>query len=105
MKWHSCKCKNKIGDRDVITVIDVKLVTLILVKYGGYRRLRISDLAFKLKLLFEDSDLNLFLRNQALERAKYFPGRNVAARMISFFDDVLKDQKKPAKTIENIHKR
>lgn len=62
----------------------------------------ISDLAFKLKLLFEDSDLNLFLRNQALERSKYFSWRNIAARMISFFDDILQDQEKPAKIIENI---
>lgn len=62
----------------------------------------ISDLALKLKLLLEDSDLNLFLRNQALERSKYFSGRNMAARMISFFDDVLQDQEKTAKTIENI---
>ncbi len=62
----------------------------------------ISDLAFKLKLLLEDSDLNIFLRNQALERSKYFSGRNVAARMISFFDEVLQDQEKPAKTMENI---
>jgi glycosyltransferase involved in cell wall biosynthesis len=50
-----------------------------------------EDLAFKIRAVIEDEDLNLFLRNRSKKRSEFFSWKKTARETLDFFDEVLSD--------------